>query len=472
MFSGQQQDSGRWATHGELGAGGWLHPSGWPLGPLNRVGPITYIPPLVQRENVMALAPPGSGKTRGILVPALLSETRQPPASRRSLIIVDPEGELYYLAGQQLAQTHQIIVWNPARPQMCNTAFNPLAYIPSWDKPGYVDGCEHAAMVWLSATGDAAEGGRSGRADPYWEKQPANVLKALLLAWGIRPLSAVSVARELGDKSTKDLLASLSGSNVDAATMRAKVVEDLLLNERAAGNVFSDLRERFMVLGNPTVAGTMQGKSVDFSAMVREPTAIFVQVSTAALYLQPLLSVFVATAVGELLKVTDGQPLPREVRFVIDELGNLGRIHDLAGSLATLRKFHIGFLMATQTTARLADRYGQQLAESIMGTCGTVLALGGLSFDDASWVSRQLGTQVTTGYKASFSPGMSSGGGANSLLGFPLLPTPRLGLHVNQQKDTAPLRTADAIRAMNKALVVLPTRLRPFETGLEIYTGG
>jgi len=57
-------------------------------------------------------------------------------------------------------------------------------------------------------------------------------------------------------------------------------------------------------------------------------------------------------------------------------------------------------------------------------------------------------------------------------LGFPLLPTPRLGLHVNQQKDTAPLKTPDAIRAMNKALVVLPTRLRPFETGLEIYTGG
>ncbi len=414
MFSGQQQDSGRWATHGELGAGGWLHPSGWPLGPLNRVGPMTYIPPLVQRENVMALAPPGSGKTRGILVPALFSETRQPPAFRRSLIIVDPEGELYYLTGQQLAQTHRIIVWNPARPQMCNTAFDPLAYIPLSGKPGYVEGCEHAVMVWLSATADAAEGGGRRTADPYWEKMPANVLKALLMAWGIRPLSIVQAAATLGEKDTEALLEDLSGSSVDAARARAMVVGDLLKNERAGGNVFSDLRERFMVLGNPTVAGTMQGKSVDFSAMVREPTAIFVQVSTAALYLQPLLSVFVATATAELLKLTaSGGPLAREVRFVIDELGNLGRIYDLAGSLATLRKRGIGFLMATQTTARLTDRYGQKLAESIMGTCGTVLALGGLSFDDASWVSRQLGTRVTTGYKASFSPGMSSGGGAN-----------------------------------------------------------
>ncbi len=472
MFSGQQQDSGRWATHGELRAGGWLHPSGWPLGPLNRVGPITYIPPLVQRENVMALAPPGSGKTRGILVPALLSETRQPPAFRRSLIVVDPEGELYRLTGRQLARTHKIVVWNPAKPSMCNTAFDPLAYVPAWNRPGYVDGCELAAMVWLSATADAAEGGGRRAADPYWEKMPANALKALFLAWGIQPLSITKAAQALGEKDTAALLEDLSGSSIDAAKMRAQVVGDLLKNERAAGNVFSDLRERFMFLNNPTVAGTMQGKSVDFSAMMREPTAIFIQVSTAALYLQPLLSVFVATAVGELLKVADGQPLPREVRFVIDELGNLGRIHDLAGSLATLRKFHIGFLMATQTTARLADRYGQQLAESIMGTCGTVLALGGLSFDDASWASRQLGTRVTTGYKASFSPGMSSGGGANSLFGFPVLPVPRFGLHVNQQKDTAPLRTADAIRAMNKALVVLPTRLRPFETGLEIYTGG
>jgi len=109
--------------------------------------------------------------------------------------------------------------------------------------------------------------------------------------------------------------------------MRAKVVEDLMLNERAAGNVFSDLRERFMLLGNPTVAGTMQGKSVDFAAIVAQPTAVFVQVSTAALYLQPLLSVFIGTAVGELLKLTSsGRPLAREVRFIVDELGNLGLV--------------------------------------------------------------------------------------------------------------------------------------------------
>jgi len=108
--------------------------------------------------------------------------------------------------------------------------------------------------------------------------------------------------------------------------------------------------------------------------------------------------------------------------------------------------------MATQTRSRLADRYGLQGAESIMGTCGTVLALGGLSVDDATWVSRQLGTHVRTVYKTTVS-------------------MPSFGLHVDQQKDTAPLRTADAIRAMNRRMVVLPTRLRPFETGLRVYTG-
>jgi len=454
MFSGnQQQDSARWATSSELAAMGWLHPSGWPLGPVGGVGPLAYLPPLVQRENVMALAPPGSGKTRGVLVPALLSEALQPPASRRSLVVVDPEGELYRLTGRQLARTHKIVVWNPAKPGMCNTAFDPLAYVPAWNRPGYVDGCEHAAMVWLSATGDAAEGGGRRTADPYWEKMPANALKALFLAWGIQPLSITKAAQALGEKDTAGLLEDLSGSAIDAAKMRAQVVGDLLKNERAAGNVFSDLRERFMFLNNPTVAGTMRGQSVDFSAIVTRPTAIYVQVSTAALYLQPLLSVFVATAIGELLKLTSsGRPLTREVRFVIDELGNLGRIYDLAGALATLRKRGIGFLMATQTRSRLADRYGVQGAESLMGTCGTVLALGGLSFDDAVWVSKQLGTQVRKVFKTTVS-------------------MPSFGVSVNEQKDTAPLRTPDAIRAMQGGMVVLPTRLRPFETGLRVYTG-
>ncbi len=452
MF-GVSQDSARWSGPGELGAAGWLDPAGWPLGPLGGAGPMTYLPPLVQRENVMALAPPGSGKTRGVLVPALLSETRQPPASRRSLVVVDPEGELYRLTGRQLARTHKIVVWNPAKPSMCNAAFDPLAYIPAWNRPGYVDGCEHAAMVWLSATGEAAEGGGRRTADPYWEKMPANALKALLLAWGMQPLSITKAAATLGEKDTAALLADLAESSIDAAKARATVVGDLLKNERAAGNVFSDLRERFMFLNNPTVAGTMQGKSVDFAAMVGQPTAIYVQVSTAALYLQPLLSVFVATAAGELLKLTgSGRPLAREVRFIIDELGNLGRIYDLAGALATLRKRGIGFLMATQTRARLADRYGLQGADSIMGTCGTVLALGGLSFEDATWVSKQLGTEVRKVYKTTLS-------------------MPNFGMSINQQKDTAPLRTPDAIRAMDGGMVVLPTRLRPFETGLQVYTG-
>lgn len=386
----------RWASLLELSGAGWLNGRGWPLGRRTFAGPRVYLPEKAQRENVLALAPPGSGKTRGILVPALLSETQQPPERRRSLIIVDPVGELHTLTGDALRQSHRVLVWNPGGRSNCQ--FDPLAYLPPPTDADFVNACETAALIWLAATQPRSS------SDPYWDQQPANVLKAILMheASEIPGLVLSELMDFLMQVSSAELQAALAQSGRTAVKYRAQVIADLLKNEKADSGVFGSLRERFMVLVNPTIEATMGRPSVSFQKLVAEPTALYVQIGTNAAHFHPLLSVFVSTAIAQLISMTgEGRALPREIRFIIDELGNLGRIHDLVGGLATLRKYGIGFLMATQTLARLTERYGPDGLNAILGCCGTVLALGGLYYDDAEWVSRQLGTYERTRANAS-----------------------------------------------------------------------
>ena len=472
-------DYARWATAAELRGAGWLAPGGWPLGPLAGGASPVFIPrggP--QTQNVLALAPPGAGKSRGILVPALLSETRHPKAARRSLIVVDPEGELYRLTGRQFEDTHRVLVWNPGDPAMSNCTFDPLRYVLPPEDLGFVSSCEAAAEVWFAATHDLGGGARKG-GDPYWDKQGISVLKAVLLkcALSMTAFTLPRVMDYLMGLAPEALQKELADTAHETVRYRAMILADLMRNEKAVGGVFTDTRERFMLLANPPVRAALGGsgkRPFDVRAFIDEPTILYLQVSTRMAHAQPLLSVFLATVLQALPALSaSGQRLRRDVRVVIDELANIGRIHNLESTLATIRKYGVGFLMATQTRARLMDRYGPEVADAILGCCGTVLVLGGVSYNDAVWAAGQLGMEEVRKTDVSYNPSLTRGPRLSGLVPSlsVSLPLPSLGRHASTHRVREPLKTADALRAMVGTILVLPTRLRPFETRMALFTG-
>ncbi len=468
-----EEGSARWATDADLRHNGWFDTAGWPLGTIG--GTRVYLPALTQRQHTFVLAPPGAGKSRGILVPALFSEGQQPPAARRSLIVLDPAAELYRLTAPTLARTHHILCWNPARPTLSNTLFDPLGYLPPPDVDGFVSACEQAAAIWWTALGGGVRGG-----DPFWDRMPSNALKAIIIARAcLQPgLTMQDVMAYMMPLSGAELKRDLEDSSHLVARLRGAVMAEILKSDKMEASVFSDLRERVLILANTTVARVIGQPSIRAQDFMDRPTMLYLHIGAESKALRPLFSVVLSTLVNQLVGLSSGgRVLPRDVRVVIDELANIGRLYDLADSLATMRKYGIGFLMATQTRALLTNVYGPDMATGIIDTCGTLVALGGQAFEDGAWLSRNLGAREWVEERTTRRYGL----GATKV---PLLPTlegkmsaasifyPKVRSRTERERRHAPLIAPHQLRGLPHNLVVVPTRMPPVLCALELYTGG
>jgi len=468
------EEGARWATGEELRGGGWLDASGWPLG-RSAYGPV-FMPSKMQEASGLVIAPPGAGKSRGVLVPALLSEMCHAEQARRSLIVVDPVGELYRLTARDLARTHRIVVWNPAQPRMSNTYFDPLAYLGSPYDSLFEGRCESAAASWYTALG-GEQGGRM-RGESYWETQPIAALTGLIIARAatMPGTTITDLATYVLPMTGEDLYKVVAESSHGAARRRAAVLGDLLKNEKAVSGVFGELRRRLLLAANPTVVKTIGRPSLDVADLVARPTVLYLQVGTGEQTLLPLLSVALSTVLAQLLRLTGaGRPLARQIRIVIDELQNIGELYDLKSAINTLRKYGVGFLLATQTRAGLYAVYGQGKGDAIIGACNTLIGLGGLAPEDAEWFSGQLGrrdwqetavdrTWHINTLRLPTNPLLGSGASVPLLI-------PYTRSHKRYERRHAPLLAPDALRAMDEAMVVVPTRMRPFTCALQLHTG-
>lgn len=475
-----EQDSGnysaRWATTGELQRDGWLHPSGWPLG-LTACGPV-YVPTLRQRAGTLVFAPPDAGKSRGILVPAILSEARHVGGARRSLIVLDPDGELYRLTARTLARTHTVLCWNPAKPHMCNTYFDPLAYVGSPNDASFVSQCELVAGSWYTAM--AAEQQGRARGDAFWDTQPIAALTALILARvaAVPGLTMTQLVNFVLPLSPEKIGEYVRESGLRSARLYGSVIGEQVKGDGGMqGGIYAELRRRLLAASNPTVAATIGRPSIDVAQLVARPTILYLQAGTNERTIQPLLSVALSTLVGQLQRLsTAGRPLAREVRIIVDELANIGELYDVASAINTLRKYGIGFLLTTQSRAGLYAVYGQAKGDKIIDACNTLIGLGGLAPDDAYWMSNQLGVmewqEVTPEYQRHlYSLHMPSIPTAAGPVRLPGIPIPYKRTHYHRERRRVALKSPDALRAMDRQAVVIPTRLRPFEVGLQLYTG-
>ncbi len=441
-----------WATLGELRRDGWLDPTGWPLGDLESLGGLVrrrvYLPSKRQQENVVVFAATGAGKTAGVLIPALLAESRQP--SPRSLIIIDPLGALYDATAPALAQSgHRVLRWNPAKPEATNCRFDPIAYIPPSDSPAYTAACNTTAQIWLAATEGA---GRPAPRDPYWPLQSSNLLKGVILHLlnAEADVTLLRVGEYLTSVSAADVEEALRESGQKAASMRASVIASLLKNDKAESGVFGDVKDRFTLIADDGVIKvTTEGELVDFAAFVNQPTAIYLQVAVDYEHLQPLLSVFMATATAQLIRLAEqGRQLPTQVRILGDEVGNLGRIYGLETGLNTLRQFGVGHMLLMQSRAQLTERYGQAVAESIVNGCVTKVCLGGAADADAQWISSRIGYRAEMVEMPTYHDSKTS---------------------YSYQRQETPLMDAAKIITMENHLIVSTNRIAPSLLKLAYY---
>jgi hypothetical protein len=105
---------------------------------------------------------------------------------------------------------------------------------------------------------------------------------------------------------------------------------------------------------------------------------------------KPLLACWLECAASAMLGLAPSAD--RRVWFLLDELADLPRVDNLARLLPEGRKFGAAVVLTFQAIGQMRHRYGDDLAESMLGCCNTKLFLQMIDGESRQWASETIGT--------------------------------------------------------------------------------
>lgn len=352
-----------------------------------------YVP---TETSLITVAPPGSGKGVSTVIPTLLSYPG-------SMIVTDPKGELYAVTHRYRRDKlkHRIIVLCPWADmlneklglKMEDHGFNPLAFI----RPGmsFKDDCAFVSSLLLPASGHASA------SDDFWREGGQSLLTGFMMHLFTQdenfsmtlPKLRKAIFQE--SKAMEEMLVNMA-QNQSHKGVIAEIGGKLL-------GTFQDAKPQFQGwLGTAQKAleiydgaGHMgihvSKEDVDFAAMKSVPTTVYIIMpsthsTTHAAWLNLVISVALERVGRDFSN--------RRVLFLLDEVGNLGRIPNIFKAIGQYRGQGVQVWCILQSLAQIKQLYGKDCFEQLMATTETISFFGVTDQDTAKYFSQRLGNDT------------------------------------------------------------------------------
>lgn len=345
-------------------------------------------------NNDLIVGPTGGGKTRGYVLPNLLS-------TQESFIVTDSKGVLKKQVGDLLEQRgFQVMEVNFSDLLHSPWGYNPLSFI-RWDEERECY-CEQDILTVSAALVPVSD-----LDEPFWEYAARNLLEALI-GYTLECLpkeehNLVSVAMLFAEAETgvlDEFMNELCTVCPDGFTaMRWKYLQTCRRAEKMYGSIQGILAQK---LSNFTFGGVqalfLNANQVNFADISRRPTALFLKVSDSDFSLQDLTSLFYTQALQVLIAEADAQPNNRlkiPVRLYLDDFANL-LIPDIDKTISIIRSREISVSIVLQSITQLEGLYGAAKAMTIIDNCDHLLYLGGQSLETARFIGTKANKPAST----------------------------------------------------------------------------
>ena len=333
----------------------------------------------------LIIGPTGGGKTRSYVLPNLLS-------GAESFVVTDTKGSLRRQVGGILERRgFRVLELDFTNLMHSPWGYNPLRFI-RWDGDRQ---CWNEQDIITVA---AALVPVTSRTDPFWDLSARNYAEALI-GYTLDNLpreehTLVSVAKLFAEAETgvlDELMREYCTICPDSfAAMRWKFFQGGRKADKTYSSILAILSQR---LSNFSFSGVQQlftnKNQIDFGAISREPTAVFVHVSDNDFSLSGLTSLFYTQALQALIAEADSRPdnrLQIPVRLYLDDFANL-IIPDIDKTISVIRSREISVSIALQSVTQLDGLYGHDKAMTIIDNCDHLLYLGGQSVETARFIS-------------------------------------------------------------------------------------
>lgn len=383
---GEEHGSAAWATPASVNAQ-FAQKDSIPLTQHVRLGLDTH--KHRRSLNVLVIGGSGAAKTRSFVLPNIL-------AANTNYVMTDPKSEVLLATGGYLKeQGYDVRVLNLVNLEQSD-GYNPFCYLRD----------EKDVLKLVNNLIQSTTPKGSHESDPFWTKAETALLQAIILmlfqeapeyeqnfSMVMRVLEYAEVREEdEGHVSPLDLLfESIERRKPDSVAVRQYKVFKLAAG-KTAKSILVSTAVRLAPFNLPQIQAMTDHDDMDLYTLGEKKVALYAVIPDNDNTFNFLVSLLYAQAFQALYYSADQihhGPLPRHVRFVLDEFAAMP-LPGFTRELATMRSRSISASVIIQNMAQIKELYKDSW-ETIPGNCDTILYLGGNESSTHKYVSEMLG---------------------------------------------------------------------------------
>ena len=383
---GEEHGSAAWATPASVNAQ-FAQKDSIPLTQHVRLGLNTH--KHRRSLNVLVIGGSGAAKTRSFVLPNILT-------ANTNYVITDPKSEVLLATGGYLKeQGYDVRVLNLVNLEQSD-GYNPFCYLRD----------EKDVLKLVNNLIQSTTPKGSHESDPFWTKAETALLQAIILmlfqeapeyeqnfSMVMRVLEYAEVREEdEGHVSPLDLLfESIERRKPDSVAVRQYKVFKLAAG-KTAKSILVSTAVRLAPFNLPHIQALTDHDDMNLYTLGEKKVALYAVIPDNDNTFNFLVSLLYAQAFQALYYSADQihhGPLPRHVRFVLDEFAAMP-LPGFTRELATMRSRSISASVIIQNMAQIKELYKDSW-ETIPGNCDTILYLGGNESSTHKYVSEMLG---------------------------------------------------------------------------------
>lgn len=331
-------------------------------------------PPKVEGHTLI-VGGPGSGKTRGVVIPTLLKW-------EGSVLAIDVKGELTEKTGDRRKQFGNVFVFNPEGNGDC---YDPVRLCNSLDQ------AQDLARVLIPPPDNG---------EPFFALAAQSLLSAFVFEGAVYGYKLSDIAEKLCTTPVAELINHCRTHSIREVRLLASVSYDT--HERTMSSVMAELKTRLITIATDSTIANATRKSDWSPETLEDGATVYLSLSEHLIVqYKDLWTVIINQILKHLSKRGDGKQPP--ILIALDEMARLSKINGLLDALATLRSRNVHIMAVVQSMAQLDSIYGNNERKIIADNCRFKFVLSASDpetqkyFSDLAGQRTALAKGVTTG---------------------------------------------------------------------------
>ena len=358
------------------------------------------LPKYARNKNVLVIGGSGSGKTRFFIKPNLMQ-------MHSSYVVTDPKGTVLIECGKLLQKGGYIIKTFNTINFKKSMKYNPFEYIRS-EK-------DILKLVNTLIANTKGEGEKSS--EDFWVKAERLYYCALIgYIWYEAPdeekniitlLDMINASEAKEDDENYKSPVDLLFDRLEEKEPEHFAVKQYKKYKMAAGktakSILISCGARLAPFDIKELRDLMEYDELELDKIGDRKTALFVIISDTDDTFNFIVAMMYTQLFNLLCDKADdvyGGRLPVHVRFLLDEMANIGQIPKFEKLIATIRSREISASIILQAQSQLKAIYKDN-ADTIIGNCDTTLFLGGKEKTTLKEISETLGKETIDMYNTS-----------------------------------------------------------------------